>query len=53
MLEAYGKSVWFWHPLLVSNLRWRMRSATGLFSHQAGGDGDKTNFVAGRARHKP
>ena len=24
--KAYGKSVWFWHPLLVSNCRWRMRS---------------------------
>jgi hypothetical protein len=24
--EAYGKTVWFWHPWLVSSCRWRMRS---------------------------
>jgi hypothetical protein len=23
---AYGKTVWFRHPLLVSSCRWRMRS---------------------------
>ena len=24
--EAYGKTVWSWHPLLVSSCRWRHRS---------------------------
>jgi len=24
--EAYGKTVWFWHPWLVSSCRWRIRS---------------------------
>jgi hypothetical protein len=24
--DAYGKTVWFWHPLLVSSCRWRDRS---------------------------
>jgi hypothetical protein len=24
--DAYGKSVWFWHPLLVSSCRWLTRS---------------------------
>ena len=23
--DAYGKSVWFWHPLLVSSCRWLLR----------------------------
>jgi hypothetical protein len=25
-VAAYGKTVWFWHPLLVSSCRWRHRS---------------------------
>jgi hypothetical protein len=25
-LDAYGKTVWFWHPWLVSSCRWRNRS---------------------------
>jgi hypothetical protein len=24
--DAYGKTVWFWHPWLVSSCRWRIRS---------------------------
>jgi len=24
--KAYGKTVWSWHPLLVSSCRWRHRS---------------------------
>jgi hypothetical protein len=24
--DAYGKTVWFWHPWLVSSCRWRNRS---------------------------
>jgi hypothetical protein len=24
--KAYGKTVWFWHPLLVSSCRWLIRS---------------------------
>jgi hypothetical protein len=51
--KAYGKTVWSWHPLLVSNCRWRNRSDRIRFRHQAGSDGDKTNSSPGRARHKP
>ena len=25
-VAAYGKTVWFWHPWLVSSCRWRIRS---------------------------
>jgi len=24
--EAYGKTVWFWHPWLMSSCRWRIGS---------------------------
>ena len=51
--DAYGKTVWFWHPLLVSSCRWLMRSNRIVLVHQAGSDGDKTNSSPGRARHKP
>ena len=51
--EAYGKSVWFWHPWLVSN-RWRFSQAQpGLQNRQFADDGGKRNSSPGRARHKP
>ena len=51
--EAYGKTVWFWHPWLVSSCRWRMSIQPDRSSHQAGSDGGKRNSSPGRARHKP
>ena len=50
---AYGKSVWFWHPWLVSS--WRRFSLTqpGSQNRQFAGDGGKRNSSPGRARHKP
>ena len=50
--DADGKTVWSWHPLLVSSCR-RQIDPTGDDSHQAGSDGDKTNPSPGRARKKP
>jgi len=50
---AYGKTVWSWHPLLVSSCRWQNRFRPETISHQTGSDGDKTNSSPGRARHKP
>ena len=50
---ADGKSVWFWHPLLVSS-RWRSSGPTGpSIDRQSVGDGGKRNSSPGRARHKP
>ena len=43
---AYGKTVWFRHPLLVPSCRWRNRSDRIRFRYQAGSDGDKTNSLA-------
>jgi hypothetical protein len=44
--EAYGKSVWFRHPLLVSSRR-RFADPTGFSQNfQSAGDGGKTEFVA-------
>jgi hypothetical protein len=50
---AYGKTVWFWHPLLVSS--WRRISRPDRVSAilQSVSDGDKTNSSPGRARYKP
>src|SRR3954470_23280638 len=43
---AYGKSVWFRHPLLMPSRRWLEAIQPDRFSLQAGGDGDKKEFVA-------
>ena len=51
-LFAYGKTVWFWHPLLVSSRRRRV-GPTGLGQSISADDGDKTNSSPGRSRHKP
>ena len=42
---AYGKTVWFWHPLLVSSRRRRV-GPTGLRQTVSADDGDKNEFVA-------
>src|SRR6476620_9473860 len=47
-----GKTVWFWHPLLVLNSR-RLVGPTGQTKPQSAGDGDNKNSSPGRARHKP
>jgi hypothetical protein len=52
-LFAYGKTVWSWHPLLVSTPRRRSRPTGQNLRRQFAGDGDKTNSSPGRARHKP
>jgi hypothetical protein len=43
---AYGKTVWSWHPLLMSAAGGKFDPA-GSKRHQAGSDGDKNEFVAG------
>jgi hypothetical protein len=43
---AYGKSVWFRHPLLVSSRRRFLRILPGSQNLQSAGDGGKTEFVA-------
>ena len=50
---AYGKSVWFWHPWLVSNRRRFSRAQPGPQNRQFADDGGKRNSSPGRARHKP
>ena len=50
---AYGKSVWFWHPWLVSNRRRFSRVQPGSQNRQFAGDGGKRNSSPGRARYKP
>jgi hypothetical protein len=50
---AYGKSVWFWHPWLVSSWRRFSRVQPGSQNRQSGSDGGKRNSSPGRARHKP
>jgi hypothetical protein len=50
---AYGKTVWSWHPLLVSSRRRFLRTQPGSKNCQFADDGDKTNSSPGRARHKP
>ena len=52
-LIAYGKTVWSWHPWLMSSCRWRSPIQPDRSSHQAGSDGGKRNSSPGRARHKP
>src|SRR4030088_738535 len=42
---AYGKTVWFWHPLLVLSRRRRV-GPTGLRQSISADDGDKNEFVA-------
>jgi hypothetical protein len=52
-VAAYGKSVWSWHPLLVSS-RWRFCGPNRVSQNRrSADDGDKTNSSPGRARHKP
>jgi hypothetical protein len=52
-LFAYGKTVWSWHPLLVSSQRRFFESNRVRQNRQFAGDGDKTNSSPRRARHKP
>ena len=52
-LFAYGKSVWFWHPWLVSSWRRLFEIQPGSLGRQSGSDGGKRNSSPGRARHKP
>src|SRR5258708_4800882 len=47
-LFAYGKAVWFWHPLLVLNSRRRV-GPTGLGQAIFADDGDKTNSLTGES----
>jgi hypothetical protein len=51
--EAYGKTVWSWHPLLVSSRRRCCEPNRVQQNRQFADDGDKTNSSPGRARHKP
>jgi hypothetical protein len=48
-----GKSVWFWHPWLVSSWRRFSQAQPGSQNRQSGSDGGKRNSSPGRARHKP
>ena len=50
---ADGKTVWSWHPLLVSSRRRFGRPDRARQDLQSADDGDKTNSSPGRARHKP
>jgi hypothetical protein len=50
---AYGKAVWFWHPLLVSSRRRKRRPNRVSTILQSAGDGGKRNSSPGRARYKP
>jgi hypothetical protein len=50
---AYGKTVWFWHPWLVSSWRRFAGAQPGDANRQFAGDGGKRNSSPGRARHKP
>ena len=51
---AYGKTVWSWHPWLVSNRRRLFASPTGSRKTvNPPDDGGKRNSSPGRARHKP
>jgi hypothetical protein len=51
--EADGKTVWSWHPLLVSSRRRSCEPDRVRQNRQSADDGDKTNSSPGRARHKP
>src|SRR6266702_4480789 len=50
---AYGKTVWSWHPLLMSSCAEAKSAQPGSINLQSANDGDKTNSSPGRARHKP
>ena len=50
---AYGKTVWSWHPLLVSSRRRCFEPNRVAMHRQFADDGDKTNSSPGRARNKP
>src|SRR6266702_5975923 len=50
---AYGKTVWSWHPLLMSTCAEAKSAQPGSINLQSANDGDKTNSSPGRARHKP
>ena len=50
---ADGKTVWSWHPLLVSSRRRCVGPNRAIDHRQFAGDGGKTNSSPGRARHKP
>ena len=50
---AYGKTVWSWHPLLVSSRRRFCEPNRVRQNRQFADDGDKTNSSPGRARSKP
>jgi hypothetical protein len=52
--DAYGKSVWFWHPLLMSSLAEMLRARPGhAGSSIREATVTKRNSSPGRARHKP
>ena len=53
MLFADGKTVWAWHPLLVSSWRRFAKPNRVSINLQSVSDGDKTNSSPGRARYKP
>jgi hypothetical protein len=51
--DVYGKTVWSWHPLLVSSWRRFCEPDRVRQNRQSADDGDKTNSSPGRARYKP
>jgi hypothetical protein len=53
-VAAYGKTVWSWHPLLVSSFAKAKAARPGSsFAANSRSDGGKTNSSPRRARHKP
>ncbi len=52
-VDADGKAVWSWRPLLVSSRRRFCKSNRVCQSLQSAGDGGKRNSSPGRARYKP
>ena len=52
-VAAYGETVWFWHPWLMSSCRWRIRSnRINAPSSRAAIEAERIQSP-GRARHKP
>ena len=47
--EAYGKTVWSWHPLLMPSQRRFYEFNRARQNRQFAGDGDKKEFVAGES----
>jgi hypothetical protein len=47
--EAYGKTVWSWHPLLMPSRRRFCEPDRVLQDRQFADDGDKNEFVAGES----